>query len=74
MEVRLPFYAIEDWNLIMKKTMPEVSQSSNDRPEPHWLGTLLAMLCFLALMVNAFRRDAALKKLSENDQQDTLPS
>jgi hypothetical protein len=73
MEVRLPFYAVEDWNLIMKKTMPEVSQSSNDRPEPHWLGTVFLMICFLVVMVKAFRHDAALKKLSENDQQGTLP-
>jgi hypothetical protein len=51
----------------MKKTMSEVSQSSDDRPEPHWLGTLLAMLGFLALMMTAFLRDAALKKQSEND-------
>jgi hypothetical protein len=57
----------------MKKTMPEVSQSSDDHPEPSWIGTLLVMLYCFVLMVNAFRRDAALKKLSENDQQGTLP-
>jgi hypothetical protein len=50
--------------------MPEVSQSSNDHPEPHWLGTFLAMLRCLVLMVNAFRHDAELKR-SENDRQET---
>ncbi len=58
---------------LMKKTMAEVSPSSDSRPEPHWIGTLLMMLYFLVLIVNAFRHDAALKKLSENDQQDILP-
>jgi hypothetical protein len=56
----------------MKKTMPEVSQSSDDHPEPSWIGTLLVMLYCFVLMVNAFRRDAAFKR-SENDRQETFP-
>ncbi len=56
----------------MEKPMAEVTPSSDDRPEPHWLGTLFMMICFLVVMVKAFPRDAALKKLSENDQQGSL--